>query len=242
MQGHCRIGTSGWSYPHWRARFYPDDLPKGRWLEYYLTRFDSVEINNSFYRLPEDSTFKEWRDAAPEGFIYSVKASRYITHMKKLKDPHQTLSALFDRITVLEDKLGPILFQLPPRWRCNVQRLEAFLAALSADFRYSFEFRDKSWLNEEIYALLSRHNAALCMYELDGFVSPQKVTADFVYVRLHGPAGPYQGDYDRHNLKAWAAAFSKWSDQGCDVYGYFDNDQDAYAAHNALSLQSLLEK
>ena len=234
------IGTSGWSYEHWQGLFYPEDLPDEDRLEYYADHFRSVEINSSFYRLPEKNWLRQWRDSVPDDFVFTAKASRYITHMKKLKDPMESVSGFLDRMSVLEDKLGPILFQLPPRWRFNAQRLATFLDALSGEFDYAFEFRDHSWLTEQTFELLSRHNAALCIYELDGFLSPKAVTADFIYVRLHGPNGPYQGSYDKRTLSGWADAFSAWSAQGRNIHCYFDNDQAAYAAHNAMRLQSML--
>lgn len=236
------IGTSGWSYAHWKGPFYPADIHEDEMLDFYCRHFQSVEINNSFYHLPHKTTLGHWRDNTPNGFLFSVKASRYITHMKKLNDPRQSVEALFDRISVLGNKLGPILFQLPPKWHNNHERLADFLDALSKEFRYVFEFRDQSWLNEENYALLTRHNAALCIYELNGFLSPRQVTADFVYVRLHGPAGPYQGEYDNQTLAGWAGAFSTWSAQGKSIYCYFDNDEAGYAANNAKSIQSMLHK
>ena len=236
------IGTSGWSYDHWRGPFYPQDLPGGDRLRYYAERLPSVVINNSCYRLPDQHTLRQWHDAVPHNFVFTAKASRYITHLKKLKEPEESLSTFLERIRVLEDKLGPILFQLPPRWRFNGQRFAAFLDHLSGEFRYAFEFRDRSWLNEQSYALLAQKNAAFCIYEFDGFLSPKAVTADFIYVRLHGPNGPYRGSYDTRTLSGWAEAFSTWSAEGRNVHCYFDNDEAGYAARNALHLQSMLQK
>lgn len=238
---HFHIGTSGWSYAHWKGPFYPDDIKEKEMLGYYCRHFQSVEINNSFYNLPHQTTLENWRDTAPDGFVFAVKASRYITHMKKLKEPWQSLDTLLERISVLGDKLGPILFQLPPNWHYNHERLSRFLAGLSGEFRYVFEFRDHSWLNEQCYELLSRHAAALCLYDLDGFASPHVVTTDLAYVRLHGPGGPYQGSYDTQTLAGWAGAFSAWSAQGRSIYCYFDNDEAGYAALNAQALQEMLE-
>ncbi len=236
------IGTSGWSYAHWKGAFYPPAINDEEMLYFYCRHFQSVEVNNSFYHLPRQATLEHWRDITPAGFVFSVKASRYITHMKKLNDPKQSLDLLLDRVSVLGNKLGPILFQLPPKWHCNLERFSRFLDSLSNEFRYAFEFRDQSWLNAESYALLERHGVAFCIYELDGFLSPRQVTADFVYVRLHGPAGPYQGNYDTQTLAGWAGAFSTWATQGRSIYCYFDNDEAGYAAQNALSLLSMLHK
>lgn len=235
------IGTSGWSYAHWHGPFYPADLPQDSRLEYYAWHFQSVEINNTFYHLPEKQTLQRWRDAVSSDFVFAVKASRYITHTKKLREPSKSLAAFFERISVLEDQLGPVLFQLPPRWHFNRQRLAAFLNALSREFRYAFEFRDPSWLNAHALALLSEHNAAFCIYELNGFLSPKEITTDFVYVRLHGPDGPYQGSYDTRTLSGWAKTFATWAAQGYRIYCYFDNDQAGYAVHNALYLKSMLQ-
>lgn len=236
------IGTSGWSYDHWKGPFYPVDIRNEEMLAYYCRQFQSVEINSSFYHLPSPDTLKHWYENTPTGFTFAVKASRYITHMKKLNDPEKSVQALFERISVLEDKLGPILFQLPPNWRCNPERLADFLSSLSSDFRYAFEFRDQSWMNPESHALLKRHNAAFCIYELDGYESPHEVTADFVYIRLHGPGGPYQGSYDKHALTAWADTLSHWSAQKRSVYCYFDNDEAGYAAMNAKTLEGMLSR
>lgn len=235
------IGTSGWSYNHWRGPFYPEDLRSEQWLQYYAEHFKSAEINNSFYHLPEKKTLKHWHDTVPEDFVFSAKASRYMTHMKKLKDAHDSINTFVERISILGDKLGPILFQLPPHWRFNGERLAAFLNTLSTEFRYTFEFRDPDWLNSETYDLLSEHQVAFCIYELNGFLSPKKVTADFVYIRLHGPNGPYQGSYDNRALAGWTGALSTWAGQGKQIYCYFDNDESGYAAQNALSLQSMLQ-
>ncbi|TVP82690.1 DUF72 domain-containing protein [Thioalkalivibrio sp.] len=239
--GRFFIGTSGWSYDHWEGPFYPDGLSADERLEYYAARFNSVEINRSFYSLPDEQTLRSWRTQVPAGFRFAAKASRYITHMKKLKDPQEGVVRLLSRMRVLGSALGPVLFQLPPRWRFNADRLESFLECLADDLRYSFEFRDHSWLNKASYSLLARHRAAFCIYDLDGFVSPREVTTDFVYVRLHGPDGPYQGCYDRQALSGWAGALSTWSRQGLDVYCYFDNDQHGYAAHNAATLRDMLD-
>ena len=210
-------------------------------LSFYAERFDSVEINNSFYRLPNPAALRSWRDLTPAGFDFSVKASRYLTHMKKLKEPRPGLRKFLPRVESLKEKLGPILFQLPPGWQCNPDRLHAFLDALPEKHSYSFEFRDSTWHGQTVYRLLKRFNAAFCIYELAGFQSPTEVTADFVYVRLHGPSAAYQGRYTRKSLEAWARHISKWRHSSKDIYIYFDNDQAGYAAQNALELKRLLE-
>ncbi|MBN1837150.1 MAG: DUF72 domain-containing protein [Spirochaetales bacterium] len=236
----CHIGTSGWSYPHWKKRFYPEELPSSEWLGYYARRLSTVEINNSFYNLPSERTVAAWRNGVPGGFSFAVKASRYITHMKKLKDPEDSLERFLRRIRTLGDRLGPVLFQLPPQWIRNPDRLQGFLEALPAGLPCAFEFRDRSWFHEETYVVLERHNAAFCIYELAGESSPKRVTADFVYVRLHGPGRAYQGSYDTSTLAGWAGAFSTWNRQGKAVYCYFNNDQNAYAVHNARELANMM--
>ena len=239
MANVLRIGTSGWHYGHWRGRFYPDELPSQEWFAYYAERFSTVEINNSFYKLPEVETFRSWRKGSPRGFLFAVKASRYITHMKKLKDPDQPIATLMERAGELGDRLGPILFQLPPNWKMNAARLSAFLDKLPGAYRFAFEFRDPSWFDRSVYELLSAHNAAFCIYDLRGEVTPKQVTADWVYVRLHGPGEPYQGKYDHQTLTGWMEAFSAWMRQGRDVYCYFNNDQAGYAVENARTLQAM---
>jgi uncharacterized protein YecE (DUF72 family) len=234
------IGTSGWHYDRWKGPFYPEETSAGEMLAFYADHFTSVEINNSFYQLPEEQVLKQWRDAVPQGFVFAAKASRYITHMKKLKDPEEPVSTFINRMRVLGEKLGPILFQLPPRWKCNPERLRSFTDVLPDDHRYTFEFRDPSWFENEVDRILSDHNAAFCIYELSGRISPQKITADFVYVRLHGPGDAYEGCYDQKTLAGWAGALSSWARKGLDIYCYFDNDQRGYAASNALSLRRML--
>jgi len=234
------IGTAGWHYQHWKGPFYPAEMPSEDFLGFYLNRFHCVEINHSFYRLPKPETLKNWREQTPTNFIFTVKASRYITHMKKLKDPQRSLPPLLDTVKALGSKLGPILFQLPPHWRVNVERLDAFLARLPGEFRYAFEFRDPSWFSEDIYAILKRYSAAFCIYHLAGRLSPLETTTDFVYVRLHGPGAAYQGQYDRGVLADWAKRFENWAGQGKEVFSFFDNDEAGYAAQDADHLQALM--
>jgi len=234
------IGTSGWHYPHWRSSFYPKDLTKAQWLGYYAGQFDCVEVNNSFYRLPSIETLQDWTGQTPEDFVFALKAPQGITHRHKLKNCETSLGEFLERSDILGARGGPLLFQLPPRWHCNLPRLAQFLAALPAARRCAFEFRDPSWHNEEVYALLREHNAAFCIYHLDGFLSPAQVTADFVYLRLHGPGGPYQGSYHTRTLRRWAGDIATWRRQGLEVYCFFDNDEAGYAARNARRLTQLL--
>ena len=243
MNRKIHIGTSGWNYKHWRGPFYPTDLPQKEWLEFYCRQLQSVEINNSFYKLPEVKTLKTWFDIVPSNFIYTLKANRYITHMKKLNEPEKPVANLHSRTDVLKDKLGAILFQLPPQWHFNEQRLSAFLNTLSANYHYSFEFRDDSWWNDKTYQMLKKHNAAFCIFELAGQQSPKEITADFIYIRLHGPdKEAYQGEYDDKTLAGWAGAIHAWHDKEKEIYCYFDNDQNGFAVKNALKLQNMLSK
>ncbi len=239
--GKLHIGTSGWHYPHWRGPFYPKGMAARAFLGFYAERFGAVEINNTFYRLPTPATLAAWRAATPAGFLFACKASRYITHMKKLSDPAAATRRLFDRVTLLGPKLGPILFQLPPHWHLDAGRLAQFLAALPRGFRFAFEFRDESWFAPPVFRLLERHGAAACAYDLGGRRAPIRVTADFVYVRLHGPGDPYRGRYDGRTLAAWARRARAWRQSGLDVHCYFDNDEAGHAAEDALRLQALLQ-
>lgn len=240
MAAEVHIGTSGWHYKHWQGPFYAEKLGAAKMLEYYARHFDTVELNNTFYRLPPESALQSWRDSTAPNFLFAVKGSRFLTHMKKLKDPEQGLKNFFDRVEILGKKLGPILFQLPPFWDCNVERLEDFLKALPKRHRYAFELRNASWHNAQVFELLHRHNAAFCIYEIAGFHAEVRLTADFTYVRLHGPGGAYQGSYEPQTLDAWAARIRGWKRKLRAIYVYFDNDQEAYAVKNALDLRALI--
>ena len=241
MSARVHIGTSGWHYKHWCGPFYEEKLAPAKMLPVYYGQFDTVEINNSFYKLPAAETFRCWRESTPRGFCFAVKASRFITHRKKLKDPQNALDKFLPRAEELKDKLGPILFQLPPKWLVNLERLEELLAALPRRHQYAFEFREPSWHTDQVCDILRRHNAAFCIFELNRFRSPEPITADFTYVRLHGPGGPYQGSYPAETLREWARKIEDWSSRLREIYVYFDNDQAGYAAQNALQLKQLVE-
>lgn len=240
MPAAIHIGTSGWHYKHWCGPYYPEKFPASKMLACYYKDFDTVEINNSFYKLPNQTTFEAWREATPRNFCFAVKASRFITHMKKLSDPESALESFLPRAEALKEKLGPILFQLPPHWGVNLERLETFLSHLPPKHLYTFEFREPSWHRREVYELLCRYNAAFCMYELDRFQSPEPITADWTYIRLHGPGGKYQGSYSTQQLGVWVLKIAAWSKTLRAIYVYFDNDQAAYAVHNALELKRLV--
>jgi len=242
MKKHAlHIGTSGWSYKHWRNTFYPENLKVKDQFSYYINNFNSVEINNTFYGMPADETFQNWESQVPEDFRYVIKANRFITHIKKLHDPEDSLLIFMEKVKFLEHKLGAILFQLPPTLQVNLRLLEDFLMALSTKNRYVFEFRNSTWYLPEVYQLLEKYNCAFCIYELAGHVSPIEVTADFVYVRLHGPTSvKYQGSYSDETLQEWADQCHKWLETK-DVFVYFDNDEKGYAAFNALQLKKIME-
>jgi uncharacterized protein YecE (DUF72 family) len=236
------IGTSGWQYKHWKGTFYPAELKQAEWFGYYLQHFDTVEINNSFYRLPSADTFAGWRKKVPATFLYAVKASRFITHMKKLKVDAAAIQQFFDHADQLKSRQGPILFQLPPGWKVNTERLADFLAALPKKHHFAFEFRNPTWYTEEVYALLRKYKCAFCIYELAGHMSPMPITAKFTYIRLHGPGDKYQGNYSNAALQKWAEQCRAWQEKGISVFVYFDNDQAGYAAFNAQQLLMLVGK
>jgi len=241
MACEIRIGTSGFHYRHWIGPFYPPKTSTARMLDYYVQHFDTLELNNSFYRLPSFEAFECWRDSTPRDFVFSVKASRFITHNKKLKDPENALHNLLPRAEHLGKKLGPVLFQLPPKWKVNDERLLALLEILPREHRYAFEFRELSWMTPEICHILHKFNAAFCIYELAGYHTPLEITADFSYVRLHGPAtGKYQGSYSRQRLHKWARWIEQQAKRLRAIYVYFDNDQAGYAAQNALALRQMV--
>lgn len=242
MSCDIRIGTSGYHYEHWRGPFYPKRISPHGMLEFYAEHFDTVELNNTFYRLPTEIAFDKWRQSTPANFVFSVKVSRFLTHLKKLKHPESALQNFLPRILRLSSKLGPLLFQLPPRWQVNPSRLEALLEALPRDLRYVFEFRDSSWIRPEVDELLARFHAAFCIYELAGYRSPLTITADFAYVRLHGPGpGKYQESYSTDRLRGWSDKIKAWAKDLAALYIYFDNDQAGYAARNALTLKRMVD-
>ena len=237
-----RIGTSGWSYGHWQGTFYPGELPHGQWLGYYAGHLASVEINSSFYRLPSANTLREWRNQVPRGFVFAFKASRYLTHMKKLRPAPEGLARMFACAEILGPQLGPILFQLPPRWRANPQRLDAFLDALPKGHRYAFELRDESWWRDDVYGILERHDAATVWFDMRKRRPLLADTASFRYVRWHGPGEEaYTGRYGGNRLRPLARHVREWRARGQDVYIYFDNDEAGYAPADALALQDMLE-
>jgi uncharacterized protein YecE (DUF72 family) len=235
------VGTSGWHYKHWVGDFYPERFPSSKMFSWYAREFHTVEINNSFYRLPEGKTFQQWREMAPPGFLFALKASRFITHIKRLRDAADSIDLFFSRAKPLGLTLGPVLFQLPPRWKANVDRLAEFLSILPKRHKYSIEFRDESWNAAQVYALLRRHNIALCIHDWHEMPWSKELTADFSYIRFHGSGQNYGGNYPKEQLRAWAKWITSWSRQLSDVFVYFNNDIGGHAIRNARSLRTLLE-
>jgi uncharacterized protein YecE (DUF72 family) len=229
------IGTSGWGYKAWENRFYPKGIKPTERIRFYAQHFIAVEINNTFYRLPPKKQITNWEAIVPEGFTFAIKASQYITHRKRLKEPEETLVKFMDLASV-QEKGGPILFQLPPRFHMDLERLEEFLQTLPKERRYTIEFRDPTWHTEPVYRLLKRYRVAFCLFEKGNLYSPRLTTTDFLYVRLHGRKEGYRGNYSNAALKDW----HDWAeDQGLDTYFFFDNtDEKLYALENALTLQS----
>lgn len=235
------IGTSGWVYKHWRGVFYPPKLPTDQLLRFYAERFSTVEINFSFYRLPERSVFESWRTQTPDGFLFAVKGSRFLTHMKKLKDPEEPLHRLMERAQALEEKLGPILFQFPHTWSVNIERLQQFVLALRpyGQPRFTFEFRDSSWLNSQVYELLTQIDAALCLPVSPTVPLDVRLTAPWTYIRMHHGRGGI--GYSDDELCAWAGRIHTFLGQGLDVYVYFNNDPGGHAIRDAERLRAMLE-
>ena len=237
----CRIGCSGWLYRHWAGDFYPAGLPARRWFEHYAREFDTVEINNTFYRLPEGATFTEWKRQAPAGFLYAVKASRFLTHMKKLRDPQEPLRRLLTRASRLGATFGPILYQLPPRWPVNLERLETFLRLLPKTRMHAVEFRDPSWYTAEAIARLEAHSVALCLHDMKGSASGLIDAGPFVYVRFHGTT-KYGGRYSDQTLDRSADWLSERARKGIRVFAYFNNDAHGHAPRDASRLRSMIAR
>lgn len=241
----CWIGTSGWNYPHWSEIFYPRGMKPAAWFQHYARFFDTVEVNNTFYRLPNPEVFVRWGKAAPAGFCYALKASRFITHVKRLLEPERSAAEFLRRAAGLAGKLGPILFQMPPSGRADPVRLGLFLEYLTHQkvlpgLQVAFEFREPSWLTPEVFAALEKANAALCLADWPHLTVEGPITADFVYLRRHGAGALYAGAYSRSALRREAERIRAWLAGGRSVYAYFNNDAGAHAVANALTLKELL--
>jgi uncharacterized protein YecE (DUF72 family) len=247
MTSAVRVGCSGWNYKSWRGTFYPSRLPIKEWFRYYASHFDSVEVNNTFYRLPEHSTFASWHAQAPAGFLFAVKASRFLTHMKRLRDPEEPLDRLFSRASALGPSLGPVLYQLPSRFTRDASRLEAFLDALpktagGSRLSHVMEFRDPSWYVPDIFELLSRRGVALCLHDKLGSAIDGPFVGPIAYVRFHGTSGQYHGSYRGAQLDRWAHRLSEQAAEGRPAFAYFNNDPEAVAVANARTLRDRLAK
>lgn len=237
-----RIGCSGWNYRHWRGAFYPEKLPVKAWFGFYAEQFDTVEINNSFYRLPKAETFGKWRDQAPPGFCYAVKANRYLTQAKKLRECEEPVARMMGPVRHLAPVLGPILYQLPPNLGIDLPRLETFLALLPTDLAHAFEFRHRSWYTDETLALLDRHGAGFVAHDFPGIASPRVAAGRLAYVRFHGASGKYWGRYSEEAMLGWTDWIVAQARQGRPVWAYFNNDTEAAAIHDALTLKSMIRQ
>ncbi len=244
------IGTSGFMYSHWKGEFYPKDLPQREWFEYYCQHFDSVELNVSFYRLPKKEVFAGWRRKAGKNFVFSIKGSRFITHIKKLKDCQEAVERFFEAADSLRGRTSQevrphqgrniILWQLPPGLKVNSERLELFLKILPKDFRHAFEFRSSTWLTVKVCELLRKYNSAVVFQDYPDWPITREETADFVYIRFHGNRDLYSSEYTDEELREWAKRIKKYLKEGSDIYVYFNNDALGYAISNALTLKKLL--
>ncbi|WP_315780640.1 DUF72 domain-containing protein [Bradyrhizobium sp. SZCCHNPS1003] len=235
------VGTSGWHYGSWRGAFFPQGLLIRHQLPYYASQFETTELNGVFYRTPTEAAVRGWRDQTGPDFVFAWKASKFITHWKRLSARSVNSIALMEsRLSLLGDKAGPVPFQLPPHFEANPERLESFLPLLPRHRRYSFEFRHPSWYTPAIMRLLRDANISLCLSDHHDAPAPWKRTADFVYVRGHGPGGRYKDNYTDATLATWAKRIRAWATHGIDVYVYFDNDQKSAAPADALRLRRLL--
>lgn len=238
MKTRLHIGTSGYQYKHWKGDFYPKEMAVKDWFEFYARHFDTVEINNTFYKMADASTFGEWKEAAPANFCYAIKYSRFGTHLKKLKDPKGHVDYFMDRVSHLGKPLGPVLVQLPPNWKKNIPRLEEFLKATPNNIRWAVEIRDPDWLSQELYELLRKYNAALVIHDMIPD-HPREVTADWTYLRFHGKN--YSGSYSEAQLGKIADDIREHRENKRDVFAYFNNDLGGHAVRNALTLKEMLE-
>jgi len=242
MANRARIGTSGWEYRHWAGSFYPEGQPRDRWLEFYTEFFDTVELNNSFYRLPEADTFAAWAQRVPDGFAFAVKASRYLTHLRRLKEPTEPLQRFWTRAIRLGDHLGPVLYQLPPRWRPDLERLATFLEALPDGRPQALEIRDRRWYGRQLNVQLADAGVALCLHDMEGSVTPAVPVGPFVYLRFHGSGARYGGRYSSQRLTAWAARITDWVASGLAVWAYFNNDIGGHAVRDADRLRAMVSR
>jgi len=237
-----RVGCSGWVYKHWRGIFYPEGLPQNRWFEFYASEFDTVEINNSFYHLPKPATFEKWRKKAPTGFCYSIKANSYLTQAKKLKDCKEPLDRMMAAVRHVGKRLGPILYQLPPNMKINLERLESFLRILPAQVASVFEFRNHDWYMPETYQLLDRYHASFCVHDMAGSKTERIAVGPIAYLRFHGTKGKYRGRYSDEELVSWTDWIVEQANLGRPVWCYFNNDTHGDAIEDARTLKSMVRQ
>ncbi len=235
------VGCSGWHYEHWRGLYYPKELPRVQWLSFYARQFSTVELNNSFYHLPSEKAFSTWRGSTPENFIFAVKVSRFITHIKRLRNLGTAVENFLARAGLLGEKLGPLLYQLPPSMKRNDELLQSFLSSLPPEYEHVIEFRHESWIDERVFDILRRHNVGLCVFDMPGLSCPLVATSDFAYVRFHGSQGLYSSCYSDGELSQWARRIARLVQNVRVSYMYFNNDAEAFAVENATTLKNLLQ-
>ena len=230
------IGTSGWHYDHWRGLYYPEEVPKPKWLQFYAGQFNTVELNNSFYHLPSEKAFSTWRGSTPDEFVLAVKVSRFITHIKRLRNLGTALENFLSRATFLGNKLGPLLYQLPPNMKRNDEVLKNFLSSLPQEYQHVFEFRNESWIDASVFHILEQYDAGFCAFDMPGFNCPLVATSSFAYIRFHGAESLYSSCYTDEELLRWADRISALGKNLQAVYIYFNNDAEAFAIKNAVTL------
>ncbi|NWF77721.1 MAG: DUF72 domain-containing protein [Chloroflexi bacterium] len=240
MSAKYYIGCSGWHYEHWRGLYYPEELPKPKWLPFYARQFTTVELNNSFYHLPSEKAFTTWRESTPNNFIFAVKVSRFITHIKKLRNLGSAVENFISRASFLGEKLGPLLYQLPPSMKRNDELLQNFLSSLPPNYQHVIEFRHESWIDDAVFDILRRYNVGLCVFDMPGFSCPVVATSDFAYVRFHGSEGLYSSCYSDEELCQWAQRIARLGPSIKAGYIYFNNEAEAFAVENAITLGNLL--
>jgi len=241
LMARVLVGTSGWHYESWKGPFFPRGLKLRDRLRFYGTQFPTAELNGVFYRTPTLEAVQGWHEQTPADFVFAWKASKFITHWKRLsKRSENSLELLESRLSVLNEKAGPILFQLPPQFQLNYERLASFLKMLNRKRRYTFEFRHPSWYGSCVLRLLTDENVALCISDHADAPAPWKRTADFIYIRGHGPGGRYKGHYTEVTLMSWRRRINAWRARGCDVFVYFDNNQKSAAPLDGKKLQEML--
>jgi uncharacterized protein YecE (DUF72 family) len=234
------VGCSGWHYEHWKLLYYPEGLAKSKWLQFYAKQFNTVELNNSFYHLPSEKAFVSWRESSPDNFVFAVKVSRFITHIKRLKNFGAAMENFLSRACLLKSKLGPLLYQLPPNMKRNDELLESFLSSLPQKYQHVFEFRHESWLNDSVFHILQRYNTGLCVFDMPGFTCPLVATSDFAYIRFHGSTGMYSSCYSNEELSQWVEKIAQLAQNLKAVYIYFNNDAEAFSVKNAIILKTFL--